>query len=574
MNFIGKLSLTLTLLLVLAVTVLYLLLPTSWAAGVLCHWINSNSQYHLAVEKIDYSWSRPTQLRLMNIKLSAGSHSVHLDAQQVTLGLGWQQLTTPLHFHSLLLQNGTLTFDFNTPVPLPQLRADFLQLANMSLNTTSGQWRISGHQVNARVLPWPSPTTNFSENSQFKLSAGSLDIASLNINGIAIKQALIEGEFNKNHLLLSNFGAEIAGGTVTGDTLRIADGSWLCDNLRLSNTRLQSSGTLKQLWQQSAHSLSSLPPITFKRFDLVKARLQGVNWAFSDLDFTLQNITLQKGHWQAADGSLALNATDIIIGSTHFIDPIASMTFDASGIAIKQFSTRWEGGLLRASGRWIRKIQHLQLDDVALAALEYTLPADWKTVLRRPLPHWLSKISVAKLSADNNLLIDITPAFPFQVTSLDTYGNNLLLAQEHHWNLWSGLLTVNASNATFNKNDLRHFTMTLNADDQQITLSNVNAFASTGLLEASATIGQQERRPFSLQLTGRSVEINTLHNWGWPLLPLHGKGDLQLKLTGELSSEVPFKASLSGSVEATDSNKRQISQMMQQGEISAATDSH
>lgn len=62
-------------------------------------------------------------------------------------------------------------------------------------------------------------------------------------------------------------------------------------------------------------------------------------------------------------------------------------------------------------------------------ALVYTLPNDWKQLWQQTLPDWLSEVYVGKLSANRNLLIDISPDFPFQITSLDAAGSNLLLAK-------------------------------------------------------------------------------------------------------------------------------------------------
>ncbi|MBN9931320.1 hypothetical protein HZD82_22490, partial [Pantoea agglomerans] len=39
--------------------------------------------------------------------------------------------------------------------------------------------------------------------------------------------------------------------------------------------------------------------------------------------------------------------------------------------------------------------------------------------------------AVTRFTSNRNLIIDINPAFPFQLTSLDGSGENLLLAQQH-----------------------------------------------------------------------------------------------------------------------------------------------
>jgi hypothetical protein len=64
------------------------------------------------------------------------------------------------------------------------------------------------------------------------------------------------------------------------------------------------------------------------------------------------------------------------------------------GIALRQFSSRWEGGMVRTSGNWLRAGNALVLDDTAFAGLEYTLPANWKQLWMAPLPAWLQSLTL------------------------------------------------------------------------------------------------------------------------------------------------------------------------------------
>ncbi|CQD43797.1 AsmA family protein [Yersinia enterocolitica] len=563
MKFLGKVLLTLLLLLVLSIVLCYVLLQTCWAAGWLSRWVSDNSEYRLSLGKIDHSWSQPGQVSFTDVTLGRAKQPAFLIAQQAVLGLSWRQLTEPRHFLSLNLQNGSLTLN-NSTSPLP-LQADTLRLTNMALNTTiepqnkADQWKVTGQQVNGGLIPWqPLPGNSLGENAQFQFSAGSLTI-----NGITAEKLYLQGSIQKNALNLSNFGADIAQGELTGNASQSADGSWLVDRLRLSNIRLQTPATLEDVW----NTFLQLPPITLKRFDLIDARVEGKNWAFNDLDLTLKNITFKQGDWQSDEGELSLNAGDIIKGNIHLIDPIATFTLSPAGVAINQFSTRWQDGLLRTQGNWLRDSHRLQLDELTLVALVYTLPTDWKQQWQQTLPNWLSEVYVSKLNANRNLLIDISPDFPFQITSLDAAGTNLLLAKNHQWGVWSGSLMLNAGNATFNKNDVRRPSLALSANEQQITVSDLSAFTKEGLLEATATIDQTPGRALSLALTGRSVDLNILQNWGWPALPLQGLGNLKLRISGNQTTNKPLKPTINGSLQATDSHGQQVNQTMQNGEV-------
>lgn len=89
-----------------------------------------------------------------------------------------------------------------------------------------------------------------------------------------------------------------------------------------------------------------------------------------------------------------MNASEFIYGSLHLFDPILNAEFSPQGIALRQFSSRWEGGMVRTSGNWLRAGNALVLDDTAFAGLEYTLPANWKQLWMTPLPTWLQSLTL------------------------------------------------------------------------------------------------------------------------------------------------------------------------------------
>lgn len=548
MKFIGKLLMTLMLIVVL----LYTVGQTRWAAGRLSSGVSDNSEYRLSIGKITHSWSQPGQISLEDVQLAKYNQPPALAVGRVDLGLSLRQITEPCYFHSVTLRDGTLSIQ-QQAAALP-LRAEILQLSNMALQFREESWQINAQKVNAGITPWqPKAGHLLGESTQFQFSAGSMTL-----NDIPASQVLVQGEWQQNRLLLNNFGADLAQGNLTGAASRTTDGSWQVERLRLSGVRMQTPMTLAEIMQR----FTQLPPISFKRLDLINARLEGKQWAFSDLDLSLQNVSIKQGDWRSHDGSLNFNASDIINGSFHLIDPIMSMRLSPAGIAIQQFTARWEGGLWRTSGNWLRANRRLQLDQVAMAAMEYTLPITWRELWLKPLPSWLAEVHISKLTTNRNLIIDINPNFPFQITALDGFGSNLLLAREHQWGLWSGALNLNGSEATFNKIDVRRPSLALTADAGQIDVTELSAFMPHGLLEARAKIEQLPGKPFQLSLSGRSVPINTLQQWGWQPVPLSGDGNLQLHLKGILNSDGPFKASLEGTLQATAGDGQSVSQQL------------
>ena len=560
MRFIGKILLTFVLLLVLAIVLVYVLLQTRWAAGKLSTWVTDNSDYRLAVEKLDHDWSTPGRVTLTNVIFGQKNQPETLSAGEVDLDLSWRQITEPRFFDRVVLVNGRLNIS-PSAMNLP-LQANTLQLSKMALTGNAAGMEIQGQQINAGISPWqPKPHQLLGDKADFQLSA-----ANLTVNGLPTENVLIQGNLNNKILTLGNFGGDLARGQLTGKATQAADGSWNIENLRLSNVRLQTSKSLSEFFDD----FQTLPKVTLKRLDLIDARLQGTDWAFSDVDLSVQDVTLEKGDWQSDDGEISLNATDMINGNLHIQDPIINLDLTAQGISIKQATARWERSLLRTTGNWLRANKRLQLDELSVAGLEYTLPQNWRQLWLQPLPDSLAEISIGRLIANRNLIIDIDPQFPFQLTALDGLGNNLLLARNHQWGIWNGKLNLNASEATFNRNDVRRPSITLEASDRQVNISELSAFTKEGLLEATGTVDQQPQRQFSVKMTGRAVPANQLENWGWPHLQLDGNANMQLNLQGQMPANVDYKPTLNGTLQVNGANGQIINQRMLNGLVSGA----
>lgn len=217
----------------------------------------------------------------------------------------------------------------------------------MAFNSPGSKWDLSAQRVNGGVIPWlPEAGNVLGRKAQIQLSAGSLTL-----NDVPAANVLIEGSIDNEQVTLSNIGADIARGALTGVVKRLADGSWMVENLRLNDIRLQSDKSLAGFFAP----LNTIPSLQINRPEVTDARLQGPDWAVTDLDLSLRNLTFSKDDWQTQEGKLSMNASEFIFGSLHLFDPILNAEFSPQGIALRQFTSRWEGGMVRTSGNWLRE---------------------------------------------------------------------------------------------------------------------------------------------------------------------------------------------------------------------------
>ncbi|EAN2926072.1 AsmA family protein [Salmonella enterica subsp. houtenae] len=558
MKLIGRLLLYVLIACLVVIFGFYFLLQTRWGADHISNWVSENSGYRLTFDVMDHRFSAPSHLLLENVTFGRDGQPATLVAKTVDIGLSIRQLTAPLHVDTILLEDGTLNISVQT-APFP-FEADRLQLRNMALNSPGSEWRLSAQRVNGGIMPWrPEAGQVLGNKAQIQLSAGSLTL-----NDVPASNVLIEGSIDHNQVMLNTVGADMARGALTGVARRNADGSWVVENLRLNDIRLQSDKSLSEFFTP----LTTIPSLQIGRLEVTDASLQGPDWAVTDLDLSLRNLTLRKEDWQSQEGKLSMNASEFIYGSLLFLDPILNAEFSSQGVALRQFTTRWEGGMVRTSGAWLREGKALMLDDTAIAGLEYTLPENWKQLWMKPLPDWLNSLTLKKFSASRNLVIDIDPTFPWQITALDGYGANLGLVQHHQWGVWSGNATLNAAAATFNRVDVRRPSLSLTANASTVNISDLSAFTGKGILEATVNISQLPQRQTQISLSGRGVPIDVLQQWGWPALPISGDGNIQLTANGNIQADTPLKPTVNGQLHAVNAQKQQLTQTMQAGVVS------
>ncbi|MNB91361.1 AsmA family protein [compost metagenome] len=562
MKFIGKLLIGILVVLLVAILALYLLVQTRWGSAQVSRWITENTDYELSFDQMDHRFSSPSHLVLKNVTFGRDGKPATLVAKMVDIGVSSRQLTDPLHMDTITLFDGTLNLSPQT-APLP-LQADRLLLNNMAFNSPNTEWDLSAQKVTGGVSPWQPEAGNvLGKKANIQMSAGSLTL-----NGVPASNVLIQGELNGKEVVLSTVGADMALGSLTGTARRDVNGGWKVDNMRLNEIRLQSDKSLADFFAP----ITTLPSLQIGRLDVTDARLQGPDWAVTDLDLSLRNLTLSKGDWQSEDGRLSMNASEFIYGSVHLFDPILNAEFSPQGMALRQFTSRWEGGMVRTSGNWLRSGKALVLDDVAIAGLEYTLPQNWKAQWMETLPTWLNSVTLRKFGLSRNLVIDVDPIFPWQITSLDGYGTNLQLAKDRQWGVWGGNATLNGAAATFNRVDVRRPSIALTANASTVAIGELSAFTEKGILEARASISQQPARQATISLTGRGVPLNIVQQWGWPALPVTGDGNIQLTASGNVQANAPLKPTVNGRLNAVNMDKQQVTQTMTGGQVSTVAE--
>ncbi|WP_434526660.1 AsmA family protein [Photorhabdus asymbiotica] len=556
MKWLGKSLVSLLLLLILAVVTIYVAIQTNWGAYQLSQWLSHHSRYQVQIGDIEHRWLQPGTLVFSNIVIRNKQLSFALEAQVAAFDFNWQQLTSPRHFHRLLLQQGQLTI--KGPQQSLPFSANILQLNQMAIQSENADWQIQGQNITGGITPWNPQSNKLAGNGKFQFSADKL-----NFNDISLAKVIMQGDSQQNTLIIRSLGATLAQGSISGNGQRLPDGSWQWDNLLISNVRWQTPMTFEELWLK----VSQLPAISIKDLSLTNAKLEGKNWSANYLDASVKNIGLANGSWQAKEGILDFNVMDTTLNDLHFTDAIGHLLLAGNELRITNLTTRWEKGLFHVKAQWNHQTKQFNIANATVAGLTYTLPQNWYQSLKKSLPQWISGFSINQLTINNSLLIDINPDFPFQLTALTGYINDMELLKEGEWGIWNGSSNLSATSATFNKVELHRPYLKLHTEGNKLIIDQLDASVDDGLLKVKGTVDQQAQKPFTLDFRGIDADLAILPQWRWVPLKLPGKGNFTLSIQGDLAAD-DIKSTIDGTLTATDKQSGKETQVIDKGQIS------
>ncbi len=556
MKIITRLIITLLLAAIVVFVALWILLQTQWGTRQLSDYLNKQSSNQLQFSSVSYSLKTPWIITLNQFTMGERNKPPYLTTGSTDLELSTRQLSEPGYLQSITLRNGRLDLA-SAASSAPGLRADTLRLDNMQVTDTSIDADASG--VTATFAPWlPISGKPLGANTRLQSRA-----ASLTIQGMTAQNVLAQGTLSDRGITLTTINAKAAGGNISGALQRYPDGRWRINEMLLEALRLQTDKELRELLTP----LIDGQPVMVDAMTVTNARLEGKDWAVTDLNLKLDDITFGNGGWQSENGQLSAHASEAVISNSHIITPELSASFSPEGIALRQATARWEGGNLRTQGQWIRNIRQLDLTSLTIDNLEYTLPAEWKGFLNTPLPDWLNRLTVQQLTASRNLIIDIDKEFPWQITALQGQAQGLELVQHQRWGVWNGRGEFSAPAATFNRTDMLSPAIGFNADSRAINISKLTGVVDKGQLGATATISQDSTRQTHLELRGEGIAANVLKNWGWPEISAPGAVNLTLSADASLAAGQPLRPGVNARLELNGSNGLHLNQVMSQGRV-------
>ncbi|MEG0279080.1 MAG: hypothetical protein RR510_17880 [Morganella sp. (in: enterobacteria)] len=558
MKWLGRTVFRLIILAIILIVAAGILIQTSWGTRQIAGLISDNTRYKVSLSAIDHSLSSPSLLSLRDISISTVSGDMALEAANIELTLDWRSFTEPGWFSRIIIQKGDIEISTAADNRTLPVSAGLLQLNQVNVRRTDGNQNITAEGVTGGITPWQPQDSAITGDGKYQFSAKGL-----NYYGLPLKNVLTQGNISGTQFTFDNLTATLENGLITATGQRTAQGSWLLDNLLLNDIRWQTPLSLTQLTENSSH----LPDIQIKNITATNIKLEGELWAVNYLEGTLKNLAYTKGSWQTGNGLADFGIADLTLGGQHFSDILGTLEFTGDRIAVKRLSGRYDKSILRFTGDWDRTSRTLNISSGVVDNLLFSLPEQWFTLLQESAPQGIDTIRVQDVKVSNALLIDTRPAFPFQMTNVNSYIKTMQVLKSGQWGLWNGELSASAGSATFARVELHRPYLTLTADETGAETTQFSASAGDGLLKMQFQVTPSGTAPFIFNLQATGADSQILSQWGWASAPLNGTANYTLRLSGQLRTD-DVRNSLSGSLSGQDKQGNQINRAITQGQIS------
>lgn len=558
MKWLGRTVFRLIILAIILIVAAGILIQTSWGTRQIAGLISDNTRYKVSLSAIDHSLSSPSLLSLRNISISTVSGDMALEAANIELTLDWRSFTEPGWFSRIIIQKGDIEISTAADNRTLPVSAGLLQLNQVNVRRTDGNQNITADGVTGGITPWQPQDSAITGDGKYQFSARGL-----NYYGLPLKNVLTQGNISGTQFTFDNLTATLENGLITATGQRTAEGRWLLDNLLLNDIRWQTPLSLTQLTENSSH----LPDIQIKNITATNIKLEGEQWAVNYLEGTLKNLAYTKGSWQTGNGLADVGIADLTLSGQHFSDILGTLEFTGDRIAVKRLSGRYDKSILRFTGDWDRTSRTLNISSGVVDNLLFSLPEQWFTLLQESAPQGIDAIRVQDVKVSNALLIDTRPAFPFQMTNVNSYIKTMQVLKSGQWGLWNGELSASAGSATFARVELHRPYLTLTAGETGAETTQFSASAGDGLLKMQFQVTPSGTAPFTFNLQATGADSQILSQWGWASAPLNGNANYTLRLSGQLRTD-DVRNSLSGSLSGQDKQGNQINRAITQGQIS------
>ncbi|MGF1693364.1 AsmA family protein [Photobacterium kagoshimensis] len=592
MRLFGKLLATLTIIVLLVLTISVALLHTRHAAPVIGQLTRVLSNYQFDANALSYTITDPWHLTIEQPTVIDPDQQIH-QAQQVQLWLApretlfaWFGLTSssnptpsyqtqpavPLWYFDSILISGVDIAHVEQPnhqpsqaqseIHYPAIFTHRLALKQMNLTTP----RFTLHNGQVQLDNWqPSAAFWGDFSGDFRIAAPQVDWQQHTFTDLLVDGEKTGGYQADEAWRIYGYSFDWLGASINGQANFLPDShQWILDQITVANLQFESALTTHQLAQQ-AHDLITntlinqtsdhnddshqvATTLTIGRLDVVDSQIELADLSLNQLNLSLLNWQQGKSRWQQSDSQLSLSADSILWHETVFDSPLLDLRFTPNTTLIEGLSSKVWQGYLRTKGKVTPNTIHL--NQLTLNNIKAFLAPQWPSQLNELFAPY-DAIDIQTLDVGYLQLTDTNPELPFQLSGINIDGSELRLKQSKHYGLWQGRLTASAGFASINTVELVEPYISTHSQAGNWQLDQLTLPFKNGLLEATGQWAlTQPAQPWHITATTDSAPLSILPQWLGLPLPLEGKVDSSIALSGLAHNRASFNYSLEGAIQA------------------------
>lgn len=523
MRFFFKFIATISTLSALLLVILLGTLSTSQGLPLVTQLVNLATPYYFIANQLEFQWHSPRQWTFHHPKLYASkdlNQAPIFDATALSFTLSpFSEQQTAWSFEQMTIKGTALT-------PLlqnrPQTPFKITSLALDDVDIQFEDWTINSAAI--QLNHWQNDRKLFGQwQGDWQFSAPQMSIRDHQLTNL-----LFHGHKDRHAFSMNGFSFHSPFGNFTGkadihnNTIRVF-------HLTLSDSKIESAVALDEL-KQAWEALNEAYQVYVERWDLLNVSTVSGARSVEKLNLSLKEVGFYRGHWQFnAKSQLSFHAETMQFDEVLFVDILGDLQLKPDVIKVEGLSTKFdEGGYLTFSGQFSPLSFHF--DQLTLNGVDLHLPHPAITTLANILP---TQVSFDELALQHINLQAANPRFPMQWLGVNLKGHDLVIAPSNLKAAFSGDIEFSAAYASLNRQPVGATHFQLKTKNKHLIFDPIDISFQNGQIIGSASLDSSNSSlPWTLALSGLNVPSNLYQQWLDLDVPITGKHDLELQLTG------------------------------------------
>ncbi|MDB1122507.1 AsmA family protein [Vibrio algarum] len=525
-------SIALLLFVSCALLALYFAMQSPYTTKVTNHILKQYSPPPISVHEATFQFPNHLSFKGVEVKELQDENII---IEQVDIWVSTDSITESMPVIDSILINGLLLQDGIPDIPKIE-PIKLRQLAITNLDYSDGEFisRDTDIQIENPLY--------LNENQPIPFGSIQYSAEQVYWHREAFNNVLIDLNYQEENSTVYGASFEWRGGAFSTQAEQYLDGWSLVnttiDRLRLNTKQWDDIDTSD--WSFITEKITHLNSL-----DILSSTIETPNFQASDIDLSLENISLINRVWQQKDGYISFSAESINYLNHLWLEPAFESYFDHDLISIEALNFEFEKGFVTTVGELTPNSAYLKNLDIDGVKWIYESPEDYTLISQYINSLDSLIIDDVKIRRSQFIQIATQPHWQFSGLSLD--GKDLTLKKKNKTGLWNGQIRVTANNASFKNLVTSQPLITMQSEDGIWKLHEAFIPLEKGLIEATASYTlSQPSQPWRVEAFADGLPIELFSQWLDLPVEAEAIAEFQMSLNGLGGDALMLKHSLTG----------------------------